>query len=180
VAGGAGALAITETNRPDVQRFGSVITRAAEILFPLFLFLSAFLPRAAYLVARSTLWHRRAAEFMQAVLQRDWAATLLAPHPGVTTMWFAGIANWLGTALVPGFDEQRLGRQMSIELLPLVLIISLAIVLTYFILRFGCWCLLEELGGAAGGIFFCLAFLQGWRYCPRRRRCFFFPISHFA
>ena len=134
MAGGAGALAITEINRPDVQRFGFVITRAAEVLFPLFLFLSAFLPRAAYLVARSTLWHRRAAEFIQAVSQRDWAATLLAPHPGVTTMWFAGIANWLGTALVPGFDEQRLDQQMSIELLPLVLIISLAIVLTYFIL----------------------------------------------
>jgi len=85
-------------------------------------------------VARSTTWHFRALEFIQAVSKGDWAATLLASHPGVTTMWLAGIANWLGSAFIPGFDRQPLHQQMAVELLPLALVISLAIVLAYFLL----------------------------------------------
>jgi len=116
------------------RRFRAVIARGMKISFPLILFLLAFLPRAIYSVARSTLWHPRAHQFIQAVLKRNWGATLLAPHPGVTTMWLAGIANELGSAFIPDFDQQLLHQQMAVELLPLALVISLAIVLAYFLL----------------------------------------------
>jgi hypothetical protein len=116
------------------RRFRAVIARGMEISFPLILFLLAFLPRVIYPVARSTLWHPRALQFIQAVSKRDWGATLLASHPGVTTMWLAGIANRLGSAFIPDFDQQLLHQQMAVELLPLTLVISLAIVLAYFLL----------------------------------------------
>ncbi|UCC65251.1 MAG: glycosyltransferase family 39 protein, partial [Anaerolineae bacterium] len=111
------------------------MSRAIKRAFPFLLFLSALLPRAIYPVARSTVWHFRAIEFMDAVSQRDWAATLLAPHPGVTTMWLAGIARQLGSAFIGGFEGQLLSRQIGVELLPLALAVSLAIVAAYFLLR---------------------------------------------
>ena len=125
----------TKGNGAEIlQRFRAVFARGMTISFPLILFLLAFLPRAIYPVARSTLWHPRALQFIQAVSERDWGATLLAPHPGVTTMWLAGIANRLGSAFIPDFDQQLLHQQMAVELLPLTLVISLAIVLAYFLL----------------------------------------------
>ena len=129
-------LTMTKTDgRKRPLRLWPAMSRMIENSFPLFLFLLAFLPRAVYPVARSTVWHFRAIEFMEAVSKRDWAATLLAPHPGVTTMWLTGIARQLGKALIPDFDGQLLSRQMAVELLPLVLVTSLAIVLAYFLLR---------------------------------------------
>jgi hypothetical protein len=116
------------------RRFWPAIAQAIEFSFPFILFLLAFLPRAIYPVARSTVWYFRTEEFMEAVSKRDWAATMLAPHPGVTTMWLAGIARQLGQAFTD-FDGQMLSRQMAVELLPLALVISLAIVLAYFLLR---------------------------------------------
>jgi dolichyl-phosphate-mannose--protein O-mannosyl transferase len=125
----------TKGSGAEIPRsFRAVIARGMKISFPLILFLLAFLPRAIYPVARSTLWHPRAHQFIQAVSKRDWGATLLAPHPGVTTMWLAGIANRLGSAFIPDFDQQLLHQQMAVELLPLALVISLAIVLAYFLL----------------------------------------------
>jgi len=50
-------------------------------------------------------------------------------------MWLAGIARQLGQVFIPGFEKQLLSRQIAVELLPLALIISLAIVLAYFLLR---------------------------------------------
>jgi hypothetical protein len=105
-----------------------------DVTFSVILFFAAFLPRAVYLVARSSLWHSRTRQFVEALSQRDWAATLLAPHPGVTTVWLAGMGRQLAHLLVPGFDQGTTNQQMSIELLPLALVISLAIVLTYLIL----------------------------------------------
>lgn len=58
------------------------------------LFLLAFVPRALYPVSRSLQWYFRSSEFIQAILQGDWAGTLLAEHPGVTVMWLAGAALW--------------------------------------------------------------------------------------
>ena len=128
-------LVTTQDDSPDVpRRFWSAMAALFEICFPLILFLSAFLPRAIYPVARSENWHRRAIQFIEAVSQGDWGATLIAPHPGVTTMWLAGIAHWLGRVFIPDFDRQLMHRQIAVELLPLVLVISLAIVLAYFLL----------------------------------------------
>ena len=117
-----------------LRRLGSAIAQLAKRAFPLFLFLVAFLPRAIDLVARSTIWHFRAIEFIQSVSQGNWSDTLPAPHPGVTTMWLAGIAHGLGRIFIPGFEGKTLAQQMAIELLPLALVISLAIVLAYFLL----------------------------------------------
>jgi len=114
--------------------FWSALASVIEIFFPLVLFLLTFLPRAIYPVARSENWHRRAIQFFETVSQGDWGATLIAPHPGVTTMWLAGIANWLGGVFIPGFDRQLMHQQIAVELLPLVLVISLTIVLAYFLL----------------------------------------------
>jgi 4-amino-4-deoxy-L-arabinose transferase-like glycosyltransferase len=108
--------------------------KVVNIVFPFFLFLAAFLPRAIYLVARSVLWHDRAKSFIQAVTTGNWGGTLLAPHPGVMTMWLAGIGHWLGTLFDPALADKSLVTQMSVELIPLVLVISLLIVLAYFLL----------------------------------------------
>lgn len=112
----------------------STFRKIGNIVFPIFLFGAAFLPRAIYLVARSILWHERARQFIQAVVVGDWGGTLLAPHPGVTTMWLAGIGYWVGTLFDPEFVDKPLVTQMRIELIPLVLVISLSIVLAYYLL----------------------------------------------
>lgn len=118
-----------------VRMTKSKFHKLVNIVFPVFLFWAAFLPRAVYLVARSVLWHDRAIAFMEAVMAGDWGATLLAPHPGVTTMWLAGTAHWIATLLNPDFASLRLHEQMIIEMIPLVLVISFCIVLAYFLLR---------------------------------------------
>jgi 4-amino-4-deoxy-L-arabinose transferase-like glycosyltransferase len=105
-----------------------------DVTFSIILFFTAFLPRAVYLVARSSLWHIRTRQFVEALSQGDWAATLLAPHPGVTTVWLAGMGRQLAYLLMPSFDQLGTNQQMSIELLPMVLVISLAVVLAYLIL----------------------------------------------
>lgn len=109
--------------------------KITTIIFPFFLFGVAFLPRSIYLVARSLLWHDRANEFIAALENGDWAGTLLAPHPGVITMWLAGIAHWIAAIFDPEFESKRLHEQMSVELIPLALVIALCIVLAYFLLR---------------------------------------------
>ena len=116
------------------SRFETALNRTVALFFPFLLFALAFLPRAIYLVARSTLWFFRAIEFTQAISERDWGATFLAPHPGVTTMWLSGIAYQLGKVLVPDLARQHLHQQMAVTALPLVLVISLSIVGAYFLL----------------------------------------------
>jgi hypothetical protein len=110
------------------------VARIIEGSFLLVLFLASFVPRAVSPLARSTIWHYRALEFVAAVSRRDWGATLLAPHPGITTMWLAGLANRVGQTFVENFDGLLLHRQMAFELLPLALVISLAIVAAYALL----------------------------------------------
>jgi hypothetical protein len=130
------SLVTTRVESTEVpRRFWSAIAPVIEISFPLVLFLLAFLPRAIYPVARSENWHRRAIQFIDVVSKGDWSATLIAPHPGVTTMWLAGIAHRLGQVFIPGFNRQLMHQQVAIELLPLVLVISLTIVMAYFLLR---------------------------------------------
>ncbi len=111
-----------------------VTVRVFKKTFPVFLFLLAFLPRALHLVARSTVWHSRAIPFSRAILDGDWGRTLQAPHPGVTTMWLTGIAYRIGKAFNPDYDKLPLQQQMTVELIPLVIVIALAIVLAYFLL----------------------------------------------
>lgn len=87
------------------------------------------------LVGSETLWHARAREFFQALQDGRLADTYLAPHPGVTTMWLAGLARELALLADPGFDGLSVARRINIEIIPSAIVISLAIVAAYFMLR---------------------------------------------
>ena len=52
-------------------------------------------------------WLRRSAQFMSAVKQREFAETGIAYHPGVTTMWIAGLRTFF---MEPRVDVPNLAR----------------------------------------------------------------------
>lgn len=60
------------------------------------LFLAAFLPRLAaidrYVTPDELVWVFRSVQFRQALLAGQWADTLTAGHPGVTTTWLGALA----------------------------------------------------------------------------------------
>ena len=58
---------------------------------------------------------------------------LLAPHPGVTTVWLISIARWLGAIFVD-FENLPLKSQLAAETIPLMIVLALSIVMTYFLL----------------------------------------------
>lgn len=109
------------------------------------LFLLAFLPRAVYPVSRPLQWYLRSSEFIQAVLQGEWAGTLLAEHPGVTVMWLAGAALWgwyglqslVGVMAPPPLEMEgyAFADRVAVGLLPLALLISLGIIWGWLLLR---------------------------------------------
>ncbi|MFN2180725.1 MAG: ArnT family glycosyltransferase [Candidatus Promineifilaceae bacterium] len=104
-------------------------------IFPALLFLFAFVPRVTALVGSETLWHDRAGEFIDAVMSAQWSGTYLAPHPGVTTMWLAGLARRAGLLFNPGYDGMSVAKRLNIELIPIALTISLGIVLAFLLLK---------------------------------------------
>lgn len=77
------------SNSPSVQSF----RRATAV--SLTLFVLALLPRLVaigrYITPDELIWVYRAVQFREALLARDWAATLVAGHPGVTTAWLASL-----------------------------------------------------------------------------------------
>ena len=105
---------------------------ASRFAVPL-LFIAAFLPRVVGFVGSTSIWQARAKAFMEALATRDWAATLQAPHPGVTTMWLAGLGRQAGLILWSDFDTLPLAQQSAIELIPIALVISLGIVLAFYL-----------------------------------------------
>jgi hypothetical protein len=111
-----------------------VARRVSVYLPPAGVFAVALLPRMLGFVGSTTIWQTRTKAFMEAIAHGDWASTLQAPHPGVTTMWLAGLARAVSLALLPGFDDLPLARQSVIELVPIALVVSLAIVLAYGLL----------------------------------------------
>ena len=52
-------------------------------------------------------WLNRSAQFMSAVKQGEFSETLIAYHPGVTTMWIAGLRTFFTE---PGVDIENLAR----------------------------------------------------------------------
>jgi hypothetical protein len=114
-------------------------------VIPLSIFLLAFLPRAIYPVSLSMLWYERAVHFGDALLARDWAGTYLTYHPGVTTMWLAGIGikifAWqrgLSSAQLLGTYPSQIGTvngAIAAGVLPLALAIALCIALSYSLLK---------------------------------------------
>ncbi len=109
-------------------------TKVLKAVFPVFLFAVAFIPRTLQQVEIYAIWHARGKLFIEAVLSQQWADTLLGPHPGVVTMWLSGLAQKIGSLVDPGFADKSLVQKMDVELIPFALVISLGIVLIYFLL----------------------------------------------
>jgi len=113
-------------------------------IIPALIFLLAFLPRAIYPVSRPMQWYQRAIQFSDALLAHDWAGTYQSYHPGVTTMWLAGIGlklfAWqqgLSSEQLLGIEPARPGtvnEAVGAGIVPLALAISLCIALSYVLL----------------------------------------------
>lgn len=56
--------------------------------------LPRFLSLEAHWSSDEALWLRRSAQFMSAVKEGEFSETLIAHHPGVTTMWLAGLRTF--------------------------------------------------------------------------------------
>jgi len=112
---------------------------------PALIFLLALLPRAIYPVSRTMLWYQRAVYFGDALLSQDWAATYRSYHPGVTTMWLAGVGLKLFARQRGLSSDQLLGLQpvkpgtvsdaIAAGVIPMALAIALCIALSYAPLR---------------------------------------------
>lgn len=108
-------------------------------------FLIAFLPRAVHPVSRSILWYQRAVRFSDALLAKDWAGTCHTYHPGVTTMWLAGLGitlfarrRGLTSAQLLGDQPSRPGdinNAITAGIIPLAVVIALCIALSYVLLK---------------------------------------------
>lgn len=81
------------------------------LLLCLCLFLIAAVPRFLSLEAHwgsdEALWLRRSAQFMSAVKQGEFSDTVIAYHPGVTTLWLAGLRTFFTE---PGLNIENLAR----------------------------------------------------------------------
>jgi hypothetical protein len=87
------------------------------------------------------LWYERAVHFGDALLAQDWGATYQSYHPGVTTMWLAGIGlklfAWgrgLSSDQLLGLEPTRPGTvndAISAGVIPMALVIALCITLSY-------------------------------------------------
>ena len=106
-----------------------------SFIFPIILFITAFLPRAIYPVARSHVWHDRSIVFLEALQTGDLAATVQSSHPGIMTMWLVAAARWFGQTFLPETYNTGYWQQSSLEIIFLALVISLLIVLTFLLLR---------------------------------------------
>ncbi|MYC74208.1 hypothetical protein F4X10_00345 [Candidatus Poribacteria bacterium] len=81
------------------------------LLLGLCLFLIAAIPRflslEAHWASDETRWLRRSAQFISAVKHREFSETLIAHHPGVTTMWLAGLRTFFA---LPRVDVENLAH----------------------------------------------------------------------
>lgn len=80
-------------------------TRRRTLLFMAFLFVVALLPRLAaidrYITPDELTWVYRSVLFREALRQGQWAETLTAGHPGVTTTWLGAVSMSLQMAVQP-------------------------------------------------------------------------------
>lgn len=77
-------------------------TRILLLVFCLFLIaaIPRFLSLEAHWASDETRWLRRSAQFMSSVKKGAYSETLIAYHPGVTTMWLAGLRTFFTETLV--------------------------------------------------------------------------------
>lgn len=109
------------------------------------LFLLAFLPRIIQPVSAPIQWYWRPLQFYRSLLQGDFEKTFQSGHPGVTVMWISGLPEYLYRRLT-GFPanldpwDQLPGYYIPQSAIftgwaPLVVLISLGVCLTYFLLK---------------------------------------------
>lgn len=110
----------------------------AGILLVLCLFAIASLPRLLSLSAHwssdEVRWLRRSSDFMSAITQREFSKTLIAYHPGVTTMWIAGLRTFFTE---PRINVENLASARSLLGVAVWIGLSLACILLYRL--FGFW-----------------------------------------
>ena len=119
------------------------------LLLALCFFLIAAIPRLfsldAHWASDEARWLHRSASFISAVKKGEFSETLIAYHPGVTTMWVAGLRTFF---TVPRLDILNLARARWFIGIVVAAGISLACFLLYRL--FGKWIALAS--------FLCLAF----------------------
>ncbi len=110
-------------------------------LLPLLLFIFALVPRTTtgrfLTIDEAYHWFDRVDAFMTALHHRDYAATNLIGHPGVTTMWLGSIGAWLERALIAmgvltGTDADL---HRALVRLPIAIVTSLCLVIALPLLR---------------------------------------------
>lgn len=89
-------------------------------------------------------WLRRSAAFMSAVKQGEFSETLIAHHPGVMTMWLAGLRTF---SIEPRVDVPNLARARWFIGLVVWIGIGIACLLIYRL--FGRWVCLASFAGLA-------------------------------
>lgn len=105
-----------------------------------YLFLIVGLPRLISLDAHwsndETLWLYRSAQFMNVVRIGQFEQTLIAHHPGVTTMWLGGLRQFFGnTEMLPSLKSLAMARWF------ICAAVSIGLTTAFFLLRylFGTW-----------------------------------------
>lgn len=110
-----------------------------------FIFLLALLPRLIHpAVSRPMQWYERSVRFWDALLTGDLEGTYQIYHPGVTTMWIAGLGlrsyaaiyGWTGVELLdpPVTPEGVKYYPIGSGVMALSLVIAVCIVLAYILL----------------------------------------------
>jgi hypothetical protein len=82
-------------------------------------------------------WLRRSETFLSALQSGDYAATALASHPGVTTMWLGSAGIILRRALLAAglLADESFATRLALFRLPVVLVHVLGLLLGYRLLR---------------------------------------------
>lgn len=114
-------------------------------VFPVLVFLLAFLPRAAYPVSLTNLWHHRAIRFTDALASGNLGETYQSYHPGVTVLWLSGVGmralGWqreLTSGQLLGEEPALPGTAadaVTAGVIPLAFVIALCIMLSYIPLK---------------------------------------------
>lgn len=135
------------------RRSGKKLNTLVEILvLPLCLFVVALLPRLmeldVFLTPDEYRWVGRSRDFLDGILSGDWAATLQAGHPGVTTMWTGSLGilyNYLTRPPSAPDDLLTFVQQVSNEPIgisyvvpvrfPTALLMALFVVAFYILIR---------------------------------------------
>lgn len=125
-----------------MYRFPSAAQRqtrkVACILLAVFVLVLGSIPRLLSLDSHwssdETRWLRRSARFISAIKEGESSETLIAYHPGVTTMWIAGLrAFWME----PRVDVENLTRARWLIGIAVWITIGVASLLIYQL--FGWW-----------------------------------------